>query len=60
MPLQVFKLLYKSLIYVSVYCVLTQLSFLVVSAMKAKATRKKGRGVSDTVDEGPTGGALRC
>ena len=34
--------------------------FYVVSAMKAKATRKKGRGVSDVVDEGPTGGALRC
>ena len=30
-----------------------------VSAMKAKATRKKGRGVTE-VDEGPTGGALRC
>ena len=30
-----------------------------VSAMKAKATRKKGRGVTD--EEGPTGGtALRC
>ncbi|XP_065915961.1 LOW QUALITY PROTEIN: RNA-binding protein 8A-like [Dysidea avara] len=27
--------------------------------MKAKATRKKGRGVSDVVDEGPTGGVLR-
>jgi len=31
-----------------------------VSAVKAKATRKKGRGVTDVVDEGPTGGALRC
>lgn len=31
-----------------------------VSAMKAKATKKKGRGVTDVVDEGPTGGALRC
>jgi len=28
--------------------------------MKAKATRKKGRGVTDAVDEGATGGALRC
>jgi len=36
------------------------LCFHVVSAMKAKATRKKGRGVSDAADEGPTGGALRC
>ena len=30
-----------------------------VSAMKAKATKKKGRGVAD--EEGPSGsGALRC
>ena len=31
-----------------------------MTAMKARATKKKGRGVTEALDEGQTGGALRC
>ena len=31
-----------------------------MTAMKARATKKKGRGVTEVLDEGQTGGALRC
>ena len=35
-------------------------TLLAMTAMKARATKKKGRGVTEALDEGQTGGALRC